>query len=46
MTPFLAEGVIFGIAGVAPVGFRGVKVPKITGETPPLPRPLPKPSLN
>ena len=46
MTPFIAAGRVFGSAGVPPVGLRGVKASKITGETPALPKPIPKPSFN
>ena len=46
MMPFIAAGLVFGSAGVPPVGSRGVKAHKITGETPALPKPLPKPSFN
>jgi hypothetical protein len=46
MTLFIAAGLVFGSAGVPPVGSRGAKAYKITGETPALPKPLPKPSLN
>jgi hypothetical protein len=46
MTPFIKAGLVFGSAGVPPVGSRGVKARKITGETPALPKPLPKPSFN
>jgi len=45
MTPFIAGRLVFGSAGVPPVGLRGVKAHKITGETPALPKPLPKFSL-
>ena len=44
--PFIAAGLVFGSAGVPPVGSRGMKVHKITGETPALPKPLPKSSFN
>jgi hypothetical protein len=46
MTPFIAAGLVFGSAGVPPVGSRGVNARKITGKTPALPKPLPKPSFN
>jgi hypothetical protein len=46
MMPFNAAGLAFGSAGVSPVGSRGVKAHKITGETLALPKPLPKPSVN
>jgi hypothetical protein len=46
MMPFIAAGLVFGSAGVPPVGSRVVKAHKITGETPALQKPLPKPSLN
>jgi hypothetical protein len=41
MTPFIVAGLVFGSAGVPPVGSRGVKAHKITGETPALPKSLP-----
>jgi hypothetical protein len=44
--PFMAAGLVFGSAGVPPVGSSGAKAYKITGETPALPKPFPKPSLN
>jgi hypothetical protein len=46
MTPFIAARLVFGSAGVPSVGSRVVKALKITGETPALPKPLPKPSFN
>ena len=46
MITFIAAGLVFGSAGVPPVGSRGVKAHKITGETPALRKPLPKPSFN
>jgi hypothetical protein len=46
MTPFIAAGFDFSSAGVPPGGLRGVKIHKITGETPALPIPLPKPSFD
>jgi hypothetical protein len=39
---FIGAGLVFGSAGVPPVGLRGVKAHKITGETPALPKPFPK----
>jgi len=42
---FIAAGVDFGSAGVPPVGSRGAKSHKITGETPALPKPIPKTML-
>jgi hypothetical protein len=46
MTPFFAAGLVFGSAGVPPVGSRVVNAHKINGGTPALPKPLPKLSLN
>jgi hypothetical protein len=46
MMPFTAAELVFGSAGVPPVGSRGAKAHKITGETPALRKPLAKPSLN
>jgi hypothetical protein len=42
MMPFIAAGFVFGSAGVPLVGSRSAKSHKITGETPALPKPLPK----
>jgi hypothetical protein len=46
MTPFIAAGFAFGSAGVPPVGSRGGKAHKISGETPALPKPFPNASFN
>jgi hypothetical protein len=46
MTLFIAAGLVFGSAGVPPVGLCSVKANKITGETPALPKPLMKPLIN
>jgi hypothetical protein len=46
MTPFNSSGLVFGSAGVPPVGLRGVKAHKSTGETPALPQPRQKASPN
>jgi hypothetical protein len=40
--PFIAAGFVFGSAGVPLLSWRGVKAHEITGETPALPKPLPK----
>jgi hypothetical protein len=46
MARFIAARLAFSSAGVPPVGSRGVKAHKITGETPALPKSLPKPSFH
>jgi hypothetical protein len=46
MTPFITAELVFGSAGVPPVGSRGVTGPKITGETPQQQKTLPEPSFN
>jgi hypothetical protein len=43
MTTFVVAGFVLGSAGVPPVGSLGVWTYKITGETPALRKPLPKP---
>jgi hypothetical protein len=46
MMHFIAARLVFGSAGVPPVDLRGMETHKITGETPALPKPLPKSSFD
>ena len=42
----ISHELVLGSAGVSPVGSRGGKTHEITGETPALPKPLPRTSFD